>query len=74
MKKPNYKRAIKGLKKILDEDGERKVVRRKGKIVDITEETVGTAYQFTDHDLTVYQNSSDKYDDDKKPNNKRSEK
>ena len=66
MKKPNYKRAIKGLKKILDEDGERKVVRRKGKIVDITEETVGTAYQFTDHDLMVYQNSSDKYDTDEK--------
>ena len=66
MKKPNYKRAIKGLKKILDEDGERKVVRRKGKIVDITEETAGTAYQFTDHDLTVYQNSSDKYDTDEK--------
>ena len=66
MKKPNYKRAIKGLKKILDEDGERKVVRRKGKIVDITEETVGTAYQFTDDDLTVYQNSTDKYDTDEK--------
>jgi len=66
MKKPNYKRAIKGLKKILDEDGERKVVRRKGKIVDITEETVDTAYQFTDDDLTVYQNSSDKYDTDEK--------
>ena len=66
MKKPNYKRAIKGLKKILDEDGERKVVRRKGKIVDITEETVGTTYQFTDDDLTVYQNSSDKYDTDEK--------
>ena len=66
MKKPNYKRAIKGLKKILDEDGERKVVRRKGKIVDITEETVGTAFQFTDDDLTVYQNSSDKYDTDEK--------
>ena len=66
MKKTNYKRAIKGLKKILDEDGERKVVRRKGKIVDITEETVGTAYQFTDDDLTVYQNSSDKYDTDEK--------
>ena len=66
MKKPNYKRAIKGLKKILDEDGERKVVRRKGKIVDITEETIGTAYQFSNHDLTVYQNSSDKYDTDEK--------
>ena len=49
MKKPNYKRAIKGLKKILDEDGERKVVRRKGKIVDITEETVGTAYQLASY-------------------------
>ena len=66
MKKPNYKRAVKDLMKILDEDGERKVVRRKGKIVDITEETVGTAYQLTDHDLTVYQNSSDKYDTDEK--------
>ena len=66
MKKPNYKRAVKDLMKILDEDGERKVVRRKGKIVDITEETVGTAYQFTDDDLTVYQNSSDKYDTDEK--------
>ena len=66
MKKPNYKRAIKGLKKILDEDGERKVVRRKGKIVDITEETIGTAYQFSNHDMTVYQNSSDKYDTNEK--------
>ena len=66
MKKPNYKRAIKGLKKILDEDGERKIVRRKGKIVDITEETIGTAYQFSNHDMTVYQNSSDKYDTNEK--------
>ena len=62
MKKPNYKRAIKGLKKILDEDEERKATKRKGQIMDVTEETVGTAYQFTDDDLTVYQNSSDKYD------------
>ena len=66
MKKPNYKRAIKGLKKILDEDGERKVVRRKGKIVDISEESIGTAYQFSNHDMTVYQNSSDKYDTNEK--------
>ena len=66
MKKPNYKRAIKGLKKILDEDEERKATKRKGQIMDVTEETLGTAYQFTDHDLTVYQNSSDKYDTDEK--------
>ena len=63
--------------KILDKIEEKKseegkAVKRKEKIVDVTEETVGTAYQFTDHDLTVYQNSSDKYDTDKKPNNKRS--
>ncbi len=66
MKKPNYKRAIKGLKRILDEDEERKATKRKGQIMDVTEETVGTAYQFTDDDLTVYQNSSDKYDTDEK--------
>ena len=66
MKKPNYKRAIKGLKKILDEDEERKATKRKGQIMDVTEETVGTAYQFTDDDLTVYQNSTDKYDTDEK--------
>ena len=76
-KKPNYIRAAKELMKILDEVEEKKseegkVVKIKEKIVDVTKETVGTAYQFTDHDLTVYQNSSDKYDTDKKPNNKRS--
>ena len=66
MKKPNYKRAVKDLMKILGEDEERKATKRKGQIMDVTEETVGTAYQFTDDDLTVYQNSSDKYDTDEK--------
>ena len=66
MKKPNYERAIKDLMKILGEDEERKATKRKGQIMDVTEETLGTAYQFTDHDLTVYQNSSDKYDTDEK--------
>ena len=66
MKKPNYKRAVKDLMKILGEDEERKATKRKGQIMDVTEETLGTAYQFTDHDLTVYQNSSDKYDTDEK--------
>ena len=70
-KKPNYKRAAKELMKILDEIEEKKneegkAVKRKEKIVDVTEKSLGTVYQFTDHDLTVYQNSSDKYDDDKK--------
>ena len=71
MPKPNYKRAAKELKKILDEVEERKgeegkAAKRKGKIVDVTEESVGTVYQFTDLDLTVYQNSPDKNDTDEK--------
>ena len=71
MPKPNYKRAVKELMKILDEVEERKgeegkAAKRKGQIVDVTEETVGTVYQFTDLDLTVYQNSPDKNDTDEK--------
>ena len=71
MKRPDYKRAAKELKKILDEVKERKgeegkAVKEKGKIVDVTEESVGTAYQFTEFDLTVYQNSPDKNDTDEK--------
>ena len=59
MPKPNYKRAVKELMKILDEVEERKgeegkAAKRKGQIVDVTEESVGTVYQFTDNDLTIY--------------------
>ena len=71
MPKPNYKKAVKELMKILDEVEERKgeegkAAKRKGQIVDVTEETVGTVYQFTDLDLTVYQNNPDKNDTDEK--------
>tara|TARA_B100000315_G_scaffold209588_1_gene205421 strand:+ start:231 stop:452 length:222 start_codon:yes stop_codon:yes gene_type:complete len=73
MKRPNYKRAAKELMKILDEVEESyvkegKTVKEKGEIVDVTEESLGTVYQFTDLDLTVYQNNPDKNDTDK--NNK----
>ena len=71
MKRPDYKRAAKELMKILDEVEERKgeegkAAKRKGQIVDVTEESVGTVYQFTDLDLTVYKNSPDKNDTDEK--------
>ena len=66
MPKPNYKRAVKELMKILDEVEENNNVKEKGEIVDVTEESVGTVYQFTDLDLTVYQNSPDKNDTDEK--------
>ena len=71
MPKPNYKKAAKELMKILDEVKERKGeesknVKENGVIVDVTEESVGTVYQFTDLDLTVYKNSPDKNDTDEK--------
>ena len=71
MKRPDYKRAVIELKKILDEVEERKgeegkAAKRKGQIVDVTEESVGTVYQFTDLDLTVYKNNPDKNDTDEK--------
>ena len=71
MKRPDYKRAVIELKKILDEVKERKgeegkTAKRKGQIVDVTEESVGTVYQFTDLDLTVYKNNPDKNDTDEK--------
>ena len=71
MPKPNYKRAVKELMKILDEVEERKgergkAVKEKEQIVDVTEESVGTVYQFTDLDLTVYKNNPDKNDTDEK--------
>ena len=73
MKRPNYKRAAKELMKILDEVKERKgeegkAVRQKGQIVDVTEESSETAYQFTDLDLTVFKNAPAEDDGDK--NNK----
>ena len=71
MKRPDYKRAVKELMKILDEVEERKgeegkTVKERGEIVDVTEESVGTAYQFTDLDLTVYKNNPDKNNTDEK--------
>ena len=56
--RPNYKKAIIGIMKILDKveerrDKEGKPVQQKGQIVDVTEESLGTAYQFTENDLLV---------------------
>ena len=54
MKRPDYKRAVKELMKILDEVGVRRNVKENEEIVDVTEESLGTVYQFTDNDLTIY--------------------
>ena len=56
--RPNYKKAVRELMKILDKveerrDKEGKPVKQKRQIVDVTEESLETAYQFTEHDLLV---------------------
>ena len=56
--RPNYKKALIGLMKILDKveerrDREGKPVKQQGQIVDVTEESLETVYQFTEHDLLV---------------------
>ena len=56
--RPNYKKAVRELMKILDKveerrDKEGKPVKQKGQIVDVTEESLETAYQFTENDLLV---------------------
>ena len=56
--RPNYKKAVRELMKILDKveerrDKEGKPVKQKGQIVDVTEESLETVYQFTENDLLV---------------------
>ena len=56
--RPDYKKALIGLMKILDKveerrDKEGKPVKQKGQIVDVTEESLETVYQFTENDLLV---------------------
>jgi len=59
MKKPNYKRALKGLMDILDTIPEPKESTHKAEIKDVTNEYLGTSYQFSEHDLTIVKESSD---------------
>ena len=56
--RPNYKKAVRELMKILDKveerrDKEGKPVKQEGKIVDATEESLEIVYQFTENDLLV---------------------
>ena len=68
--RPDYKRALEKLMKTLDKveerrDREGKPVKQQGQIVDVTEESLETVYQFTEHDLLVIKDTS-KGDKDEK--------
>ena len=45
-KKPDYKKALKGLMRILNEE-DNKIISNKNKIKDVTEKSLGIVYQFT---------------------------
>ena len=73
MPKPDYKRAVIELSKILKAAEKRRGISSKSSettqvIQDVTEESSETAYQFTDFDLTVFKNAPVEDDGDK--NNK----
>ena len=73
MPKPNYKRAVIELSKILKAAEKRRGIYSKSSettqvIKDVTEESSETAYQFRDFDQTVFKNAPAEDDGDK--NNK----
>ena len=57
-KKPNYKKAYEDLLKLLEFIPEPETSSLKNKILDVTEDSIGTSYQFTENDLLVIKDAS----------------
>ena len=57
-KKPNYKKAYEDLLKLLEFIPEPETSSLKNKILDVTEDSIGTGYQFTENDLLVIKDAS----------------
>ena len=65
MPKPDYKKANEKLMKFLESVPEPKVTSSKNRIIDVTEESLGTVYQFTENDLLVIKDTSKGANDEK---------
>ncbi len=65
MKKPDYKGAEKDILALLETVPEPTTPSSNNKIIDVTEDSLETAYQFTENDLLVIKDSS-KGDKDEK--------
>ena len=65
MKKPDYKGAEKALLAFLETVPEPTTPSSNNRIIDVTEESIGTVYQFTKNDLLVIKDTS-KGDEDEK--------
>ena len=57
MAKPDYKKAYEDLLKILGSTQESEDYSINNGIIDVTEESIGTVYQFTENDLLVIKDS-----------------
>ena len=51
--------------KFLESEPEPKVTTSNNKIIDVTEDSIGTVYQFTENDLLVIKNTSKGANDEK---------
>ena len=65
MKKPDYKGAEKDILALLETEPEPTTPSSNNRIIDVTEDSLGTVYQFTEHDLLVIKDTS-KGDKDEK--------
>ena len=65
MKKPDYKGAEKDILALLETVPEPTTPSSNNKIIDVTEDSLGTVYQFTEHDLLVIKNTSKGANDEK---------
>ena len=58
MPKPDYKGAEKAILAFLETVPEPTTPSSKNRIIDVTEESLGTVYQFTENDLLVIKDTS----------------
>ena len=57
-KKPNFIKAYEDLLKLLEFVPDPETSSLKNKILDVTEDSIGTGYQFTENDLLVIKDAS----------------
>ena len=65
MPKPDYKGAEKDILAFLETVPEPTTPTSNNRIIDVTEESIGTVYQFTKNDLLVIKDTSKGADDEK---------
>ena len=65
MPKPDYKGAEKALLAFLETVPEPTTPSSNNRIIDVTEESLGTVYQFTENDLLVIKDTSKGANDEK---------